>query len=382
MTSTGPLNGIRVIEIASLAPAPFACMVLADLGADVIRVERSGSGGGGALAVPSGVLDRGQRSVAVNLKDPAGVEAVLRLVETADVLVEGFRPGVAERLGVGPTECAERNPGLVYGRMTGYGQDGPLAHAAGHDINYIALAGALEPIGRSGERPIPPLNLLGDFAGGGFLLVIGILAALQERQASGKGQVVDAAMVDGAALLTSFVHALHASGLWMEDRGTNVLDGGAAFYDTYECADGRYVAVGCVEPQFYAVLLERLGLSENDLPQQYDLDAAAELKAALGEVFKTRSRDDWADHFNGSDACVSPVLSPWEAHRNAHNESRGTFVEIDGVPQPAPAPRFSRTQPPTPQMAPRVGEHTDVLLAEVGYSPEQITALHDQGAVD
>lgn len=379
MTSTGPLSGIRVIEIASLAPAPFACMVLADLGADVIRVERFGGGGGGAMAVPSGVLDRGQRSVALNLKEPAGVEALLRLVETADVLVEGFRPGVAERLGVGPYECAERNPGLVYGRMTGYGQDGPLAHAAGHDINYIALAGALEPIGREGERPVPPLNLLGDFAGGGLLLVIGILAALHERQSSGRGQVVDAAMVEGAALLTSFVHALHASGLWMEGRGSNVLDGGAAFYDTYECADGQYVAVGCVEPQFYAELLERLDLVEEDLPQQYDLDAAADLKRVLGGVFKTKSRDEWAGRFAGSDACVSPVLSPWEAPENAHNVARGTFVEIGGVRQPAPAPRFSRTAPATPTPPPALGEHTELLLSQVGYSPEQITGLREQG---
>jgi len=376
----GPLAGIRVVELASLAPAPFGCMVLADLGADVIRVERSGSGGGG-LAVPSGVLDRGQRSMEANLKDPAGVEAVLRLVETADVLVEGFRPGVTERLGLGPEECLARNPRLVYGRMTGWGQDGPLAQAAGHDINYIAVAGALEPIGRPGERPIPPLNLLGDFGGGGFLLVIGILAALQERNTSGHGQVVDAAMVDGSALLTAFIHGMHSGGLWNDERGTNLFDGTAAFYDTYECADGQYVAVGCVEPQFYAELIDRLGLTGEDLPMQYDLDAADELKSRLGGVFKGRSRDEWTAVFAGSDACVSPVLTPWEAHTHPHNAARETFIEVGGIRQPAPAPRFSRTPAPAPEPAPRAGADSVELLAELGYSTQEISDLRAAGAI-
>jgi len=379
--SRGPLTGVRVVELASLAPAPFGCMVLADLGADVIRVERSGSGGGGGLAVPSGVLDRGQRSMEANLKDPAGVEAVLRLVETADVLVEGFRPGVTERLGLGPEECLARNPRLVYGRMTGWGQDGPLAQAAGHDINYIAVAGALEPIGRPGERPIPPLNLLGDFGGGGFLLVIGILAALQERNTSGHGQVVDAAMVDGSALLTAFIHGMHSGGLWNDERGTNLFDGTAAFYDTYECADGQYVAVGCVEPQFYAELIDRLGLTGEDLPMQYDLDAADELKSRLGGVFKGRSRDEWTAVFEGSDACVSPVLTPWEAHTHPHNAARETFIEVGGIRQPAPAPRFSRTPAPAPEPAPRAGADTDELLAELGYSTQEISDLRAAGAI-
>ncbi len=370
-----------MVELASLAPAPFGCMVLADLGADVIRVERSGSGGGGGLAVPSGVLDRGQRSMEANLKDPAGVEAVLRLVETADVLVEGFRPGVTERLGLGPEECLARNPRLVYGRMTGWGQDGPLAQAAGHDINYIAVAGALEPIGRPGERPIPPLNLLGDFGGGGFLLVIGILAALQERNTSGHGQVVDAAMVDGSALLTAFIHGMHSGGLWNDERGTNLFDGTAAFYDTYECADGQYVAVGCVEPQFYAELIDRLGLTGEDLPMQYDLDAADELKSRLGGVFKGRSRDEWTAVFAGSDACVSPVLTPWEAHTHPHNAARETFIEVGGIRQPAPAPRFSRTPAPAPEPAPRAGADTVELLAELGYSTQEISDLRAAGAI-
>jgi len=377
--AAGPLAGLRIVEIASLAPAPFGCMVLADLGADVIRVERSGDSGG--LMAPSGVLDRGQRSVEVNLKDPAGVQAVLRLVETADVLVEGFRPGVAERLGIGPQDCLQRNPRLVYGRMTGWGQDGPLAQAAGHDINYIAVSGALEPIGRAAERPIPPLNLLGDFGGGGFLLVIGILAALQERTVSGEGQVVDAAMVDGSALLTAFIHGMHAAGLWNDERGTNLFDGAAAFYDTYECADGRFVAVGCVEPHFYAELIERLGLADEDLPAQFDLDAGAELKSRLGGVFETKSRDEWTEVFAGSDACVSPVLTPWEAHEHPHNAARGTFVEVDGIRQPAPAPRFSRSTTGVPAPAPRSGQHTEVLLSELGYSAQQITELRAAGAI-
>ena len=379
--AAGPLAGLRVIEMAGLGPGPFCAMVLADLGADVIRVERSGSGGGGGLAVPSGVLDRGQRSMEANLKDPAGVEAVLRLVETADVLVEGFRPGVTERLGLGPEECLARNPRLVYGRMTGWGQDGPLAQAAGHDINYIAVAGALEPIGRPGERPIPPLNLLGDFGGGGFLLVIGILAALQERNTSGHGQVVDAAMVDGSALLTAFIHGMHSGGLWNDERGTNLFDGTAAFYDTYECADGQYVAVGCVEPQFYAELIDRLGLTGEDLPMQYDLDAADELKSRLGGVFKGRSRDEWTAVFAGSDACVSPVLTPWEAHTHPHNAARETFIEVGGIRQPAPAPRFSRTPAPAPEPAPRAGADTVELLAELGYSTQEISDLRAAGAI-
>ena len=377
----GPLSGLTVVEIASLAPAPFGCMILADLGADVIRVERAGDGGTGLMA-PSGVLDRGRRSIAVNLRTPEGLEAVLRLVEGADILVEGFRPGVAERLGIGPDDCLARNPALIYGRMTGWGQDGPLAPRAGHDINYIALAGALDPIGRAGERPVPPLNLLGDFGGGGLMLTMGILAALHERTRSGRGQVVDASMVDGAALLTAFVHGMNAAGLWQEGRGQNVLDGAAAFYDTYECADGLHVAVGCVEPHFYGELLDVLGLSGKDLPLQYDLDAAPELKARLADVFATRPRDEWAALFADSDACVSPVLSPWEAHEHPHNKERETFVEVGGIRQPAPAPRFSRTPAPVPRPAPRPGQDTDAILARAGYDAAAIEQLRSAGAVE
>ncbi|REE73377.1 alpha-methylacyl-CoA racemase [Rhodococcus wratislaviensis] len=377
----GPLSGLTVVEIASLAPAPFGCMILADLGADVIRVERAGDGGSGLMA-PSGVLDRGRRSIAVNLRTPEGLGAVLRLVEGADILVEGFRPGVAERLGIGPDDCLSRNPGLIYGRMTGWGQHGPLAPRAGHDINYIALAGALEPIGRAGERPVPPLNLLGDFGGGGLMLAMGILAALHERSRSGRGQVVDASMVDGAALLTAFVHGMNAAGLWQEGRGQNVLDGAAAFYDTYACADGLHVAVGCVEPHFYGELLDVLGLSGEDLPSQYDLDAAPELKKRLADVFATRPRDDWAAVFADSNACVSPVLSPWEAHEHPHDKERETFVEVGGIRQPAPAPRFSRTPAPVPRPAPRPGQDTDAILAQAGYDPSGIEHLRSAGAVE
>lgn len=378
--SAGPLDGLKVIELTSLAPAPFACMVLADLGAEVIRVDRAG--GGGALAVPSGYFDRGQKSIAVDLKDPRGVEIVHGLVADADILVEGFRPGVAERLGVGPEDCHELNAGLIYGRLTGYGQDGPMAQAAGHDINYVALAGALEPIGRAGERPLPPLNLLADFAGGGFLLVIGVLAALRERQISGRGQVVDAAMVEGAALLTTFVHAMTSTGLWTSERGTNLLDTGAAFYDTYLCADGRFVAVGALEPQFYAELLTRLGLDEEELPSPFDLDEADKLRDAFARVFLTRTRDEWTKVFDGIDACVTPVLAPSEAHKHPHNRARNTFVEIGDRLQPAPAPRFSRSPSATPDPAPRLGADTDAMLDQLGYSADSVAELRAAGIIN
>lgn len=377
--SAGPLAGLRVVQIASLAPAPFGCMVLADLGAEVIRVERAG--GGDALAVPSGYFDRGQRSIAVDLKSPEGIEVVLALLDDADILVEGFRPGVMERLGLGPDACWQRNRGLVYGRLTGFGQDGPLAAAAGHDINYISLAGALEPIGRAGERPYAPLNIVADFAGGGFLLVIGLLAALRERELSGQGQVVDAAMVDGAALLTTFFHGMANAGLWTRERGTNFFDGGAAFYDTYACADGGYMAVGAVEPQFYAQLLEKLGLAGEELPHPFDTDRAEELRSAFAAAFGRRTRAQWTAVFEGVDACVTPVLSPWEAHEHPHNAARGTFVEVGGRRQPAPAPRFSRTPAGVPGAAPRTGADTDDLLAAAGYKPEQIQELRDRNVV-
>jgi alpha-methylacyl-CoA racemase len=350
---SGPLDGVRVLEIASLAPAPFGTMLLADLGSDVLRVDRAGSSA--AITPPPGPLDRGKRSIALNLKEPDGLAAVKGLAAEADVFVEGFRPGVAERIGIGPDVLCGLNPRLVYARMTGWGQDGPLSQAAGHDINYIAVAGALEPIARHGERPLPPSNLLGDFAGGGMLMALGIVAALHERSSSGKGQVVDAAMVDGASLFTAFMRGMHAAGVWQEEPGTNVLDGAAAFYDTYPCSDGKYVAVGCVELHFFTEMLTKLGIEEPDLPHQIDPSGWDGWRKVIGEVFLTRTRDEWTEHFGDSDACVSPVLSPWEAHLHPHNVARNSFVKVDGIIQPAPAPRFSRTPAATP-VGPRAVE--------------------------
>ncbi|MFF5176509.1 CaiB/BaiF CoA transferase family protein [Micromonospora sp. NPDC000316] len=359
---------MRVVELASLAPAPFGCMVLADLGADVVRVDRPGGPGPGRLAaLTGGPLERGRRITALDLKTPAGVADLLRLVDCADVLVEGYRPGVAERLGFGPEVCQARNPRLVYARMTGWGQDGPLAYRAGHDIDYIALAGALEPLGRAGERPHAPMNLLGDFGGGGMLLAVGVLAALLERERSGVGQVVDAAMVDGAALLTSFLHGMLGAGAWSAPRGRNIFDGGAPFYDTYATADGGYMAVGAVEPAFYAVLLTGLGLDdEPDLPAQYDPSGWDDLRGRFAERFAERTRDEWTAVFADLDACVAPVLAPGEAYRHPHNAARGTFIEVGGEIQPAPAPRFGRTPLGQPAPAPDPERDTvpvDAILA-------------------
>src|SRR6266566_6353461 len=375
----GPLEGVRVVELASLAPAPFGCMILSDLGADVLRVERPESCPPGGRA-PVDPLTRGRRSIGLNLKDPAGVELLLTLLGSADVLVEGFRPGVTERLGFGPQVCAQRNPGLIYARMTGWGQDGPLAPTAGHDIDYIAISGALHPIGRAGERPVPPLNLVGDFGGGGMLLALGVLAALVERASSGRGQVVDAAMVDGAALLTTFVHGLRAAGMWRDERGTNLLDGGAPFYDTYQTADGRYVAVGALEPQFYAELLNRLGLGGQALPAQFDTSGWPVLRARFTKVFKQRTQAQWAALFEGSDACVAPVLTLGEAPGHAHNAARGTFSDVGGVVQPAPAPRFGRTACAAPVPPGAAGADTDAVLTEIGLTQPEISALRERGA--
>ncbi|MBB1242197.1 CoA transferase [Streptomyces durbertensis] len=340
----GPLRGLRVLELAAIGPAPFACMLLADLGADVVRIDRPG--------VPRAfgdwhrVLDRGRRSIALDLKDPADVRTVLRLVERSDVLVEGFRPGVTERLGLGPADCLARNPGLVYGRMTGWGQDGPLASAPGHDINYLALSGALAAIGEDGGPPVPPLNLLGDFAGGGLPLAFGIMAALYERRASGLGQVVDAAITDGTASMLGMLSAMLGAGSWRSERGRNVLDGGAPHYGVYRCADGGYVAVGALEDRFYRCLLTGLGLSPQEVPDRSDQAAWPALRGVFAARFATRTRDEWARHFEGTDACVTPVLSLAEAARHPHQRARGTYREVDGVIQPAPMPRFSRTPAP------------------------------------
>lgn len=377
---SGPLAGLTVVELAGLAPAPFACTVLADLGADVIRVDRARPGAD-VLAYPDDPLTRGRRWIGVDTKTPQGRELVLRLVERADVLVEGFRPGVAERLGLGPEDCLARNPALIYGRVTGWGQDGPLAHTAGHDINYIGLAGALEPIGRPGERPVPPLNLIGDFGGGGLLLAMGVLAAVVERQRSGVGQVVDASMVDGSALLVTSLMGLQRIGLWSRPRGENLLDGGAPFYDTYPCADGTFVAVGAIEVRFFAELTSILGLTERDPGWHLDPDNWSRLRAEIGAALLTRSRDEWAALAEGTDACLTPVLSPAEAARHPHNVARATFVDVGGSPQPAPAPKFSRTPPgvPTPPREPR--SDTAEVLAELGHTEDEITELRATGVV-
>jgi crotonobetainyl-CoA:carnitine CoA-transferase CaiB-like acyl-CoA transferase len=377
----GPLDGVRVIEIASLAPAPFGCMILADLGADVLRVERA-ENCGPAAAAPVDPLCRTRRSIGLNLKDPAGIRVLLRLAEDADVLVEGFRPGVTERLGFGPADCAQRNPRLIYARMTGWGQDGPLAATAGHDIDYIGVSGALEPIGRAGQRPVPPLNLVADFGGGGMLLALGVLAALLERERSGLGQLIDAAMVDGSALLTSFFYGLRAAGVWQDERGTNLLDGGAPFYDTYQTADGRYLAVGSLEPKFYAALLAGLGLAdEAGLPGQYDRAGWPVLRARFTDAFLARTQAEWTEIFASTDACVAPVLSPADAPTHPHNAARGTFIQVGGVTQPAPAPRFGRTAAGAPQPPPRPGTDTDIVLASLGYTAAQIGALRASGTV-
>lgn len=376
----GPLTGTVVIELAGLGPAPFCAMTLSDLGAEVVRVERPGGG-----PVPIGspgrdVLDRGKKSVVVDLKAKAGVEVVLRLTESADALIEGFRPGVAERLGLGPETCLATNPSLVYGRMTGWGQTGPLSGMAGHDIDYIALSGALHAVGPA-ERPVPPLNLVGDFGGGGMLLAVGMLAAIVHVRSGGAGQVVDAAMVDGSALLMASHHGYLADGWWAAEREANLLDGGAPFYSTYETVDGNHVAVGALEPQFFAALIDGLGLSADEIGPQHDRDRWPEMRAMFAARFRTRTRDEWAEHFAGTDACVAPVLSMAEAPQHPHNAARGTFIEIDGVLQPGPAPRFSVTGASIDGPPPWPGADTDVVLARAGFSRDEIGKLRESGAI-
>jgi alpha-methylacyl-CoA racemase len=377
----GPLNGIRIVELAAIGPAPYGVMLLADLGAEVIRVDRAAAARGqlGMEATMVG-LSRNRRSIGVDLKTVAGVELVHRLVADADVLVEGFRPGVAERLGVGPAELRARDPRLVYARMTGWGRSGPLADRAGHDIDYAALTGALHTVGAADAPPPPPVNYLADFGGGGTFLALGVLAALLERASSGEGQVVDAAMIDGTASLTAFLHGLHAIGAWRDEREANLLDGAAPFYTTYTCADGRYLAVGALEPRFHAQLCARLGLDPDEWPQHDQAQWPAQ-RAALAELFATRTRDEWAELFAGSDACVAPVLSLTEAPDHPHNVARGTFVRVEGVTQPAPAPRFSRTSGEIERPPPRPGADTDEVLAELGFDADTIAALREAGAV-
>ncbi len=373
----GPLAGFKIIELAGIGPGPFCGMMLSDMGAEVIRVERLS----GATSAPKDVLARNRKSVALDLKQPAGVEAVLKLVESADALFEGFRPGVTERLGLGPEDCLARNPKLVYGRMTGWGQDGPMAQAAGHDINYIGLAGALHAIGRRGEGPVPPLNLVGDFGGGGMLLAYGLVCGLLEAQRSGHGQVVDAAMVDGAAALMAMFFSFAASGGFSDQRGTNMLDGGAHFYDTYETKDGKHICIGSIEPQFYALLMEKAELDPAKYGNQMDPSLWPELKADLQQVFLGKTQSEWCDIMEGTDVCFAPVLSIFEAPDHPHNMARNSFLEIDGVMQQAPAPRFSRTQPEISHGARIPGEDTLAVLKDYGFSSDEIDGLRADGVI-
>jgi len=376
----GPLSGIKIIELAGIGPSPYGCMLLADAGADVLRLERPG------VPLPPGapnwdLLNRSRPSVGIDLKNPDAITLVKDLIRDADVLVEGFRPGVAERLGLGPQELLAINPALVYGRMTGWGQDGPLGDRAGHDINYISIAGALWPIGRAGDAPVPPLNLVGDFGGGGMLLAFGVTSALLEARRTGVGQVVDAAMVDGAASLMTMTHAFKLAGLWREERGANMLDTGAHFYEVYGTADGGYMAVGAIERKFYAELLRGLGLDAADLPDQMDREHWPALKEKFAQIFRSKTREEWTEIFEDVDACTTPVLSPFEAPSHRHTTSRSTFVEVDGVVQPAPAPRFSATPSEVSKPPSSPGADTDEALASWGITAERIATLRASGAV-
>jgi alpha-methylacyl-CoA racemase len=375
----GPLAGIRVVEMVGLGPCPFAAMMLADMGAEVIRIDRKPAPGAPnpfpMLGTKFDVMARGRRSLALDLKHPQAKELVLKLVEQADVLLEGFRPGVMERLGLGPDACRERNRRLVYGRVTGWGQDGPLAQAAGHDLNYIALSGMLQAMGRADGPPAPPLNLVGDFGGGAMMLAFGVVCAVLEARGSGQGQVVDAAMTDGSALLGAMIYGLRAHGSWSDARAANLLDGGAPFYDTYACADGRFVSIGAIEPQFYAKLLALAGAADPAFEAQMDEARWPELKARFAALFATRGRDEWCALLEGTDACFAPVLDMAEAPRHPHNAARGAFVDIDGVTQPAPAPRFSRTAPKVRSAPAAPGEHTEDVLTDWGWTPDAIAAL-------
>ncbi|MBP6339234.1 MAG: CoA transferase [Vitreoscilla sp.] len=375
----GPLQGLRVVELASIGPGPMCAMLLADQGADVVRVDRLVASGLGVPVAPRfDVTARSRRSVALDLKAETGREATLRLIDKADVLIEGWRPGVAERLGLGPADCQARNPGLVYGRMTGFGQTGPLANAAGHDINYIALSGALHAIG--GQQPVPPLNLVGDYGGGALYLAFGLMAALYERQRSGRGQVVDAAMVDGVGSLMSIFHGLAAAGQWRTDeRNANLLDGGAPFYGTYQTADQRWLAVGPLEPKFFAELAQRIGLDKHFVKGQYDQRLWPEMRGALAAIFAQRTQAEWTALLDGSDACVAPVLSMDEAPHHPHAAQRQAYVDVDGVRQAAPAPRFDRSPADAPRPAPHIGQHTREVLLEAGYNPTEIDALLGSG---
>ncbi|MFM9862809.1 MAG: CaiB/BaiF CoA transferase family protein [Micropepsaceae bacterium] len=373
----GPLKGVKLVEFAGIGPGPFCTMLLSDMGAEVVRIDRKGGRGANKFDVTS----RGRRSLALDLKKPEAVEVALKLIAQSDALLEGFRPGVMEKLGLGPDAALARNPKLVYGRMTGWGQTGPLSQAAGHDINYIALTGALHGIGRTGETPVPPLNLVGDFGGGALYLAFGIACALFEARGSGKGQVVDAAMTDGAASLMSMFYGFKAMGMWQDEKGVNLLDGGAHFYDTYETSDGKYVSIGSIEPQFYALLLEKASLTDPEFQSQMDRAKWPSLKEKVARVMKTKTRSEWDKLMEGTDVCYAPVLSLAEAPNHPHNKARGTFVEVDGVVQPGPAPRFSRTKVEVQGSPPASGQHNEQILGAFGFSAGDVAALKASGAI-
>ena len=377
---SGPLTGVRVIELAGIGPGPFAGALLSDMGAEVVRVERADAVAGGRPNTDK-VNGRGRRSIGVDLKNPRGVESLLRLVEHADALIEGFRPGVTERLGIGPDACLARNPRLVYGRMTGWGQDGPLGNAAGHDLNYIALAGALAHFGRAGQKPTPPINMVGDYGGGGMYLAFGVVCGVLEARSSGRGQVVDAAMVDGSAALMGAIWASYGSGFWSDERGTNLLDTGAPFYEVYETSDGKYVSIGSIESQFYAELIDRLGLAGEDLPEQMDRSGWPQMRERFTAIFLSKTREQWCALLEGTDVCFAPVLTMGEAADHPHIRARGTVVEHNGVNQPAPAPRFSRTPGAIAGPAAIPGEHTEQVLTDWGFSAAEVSELLADGAV-
>ncbi len=380
---SGPLTGLKVIELAGIGPAPMAAMMLSDMGAEVIRVDRlTASGLGIPMPKKFNFLGRGRKSIALDLKNPDGIDALLDLIDKADIVIEGFRPGVMERLGMGPDVCLERNPKLVFGRVTGWGQEGPLSKSAGHDLNYIALSGALHAIGRSNdEPPTPPLNLVGDFGGGTMFIVVGILAALHEVKNSGKGQVVDAGMVDGALSLMTSIYGMHAGGNQSDERASNILDSGAHFYNTYETRDGKYVSIGSIETKFYAMLLEKLGLDPDSLPPQMERESWPAMKEKFKEIFLTKTRDEWCALMENTDICFAPVLSLAEAPDYAHNKERGSFVDVEGVMHPAPAPRFSATPSSIKSPTPPTGVHTDEVLADWGISADKVAALKASGAI-
>ncbi|MDF1687572.1 MAG: alpha-methylacyl-CoA racemase [Parvibaculaceae bacterium] len=373
----GPLSGIKVVEFAGIGPGPFCGMLLSDMGADVVRIDRKGGFGGSKFDITA----RGRRSIAMDLKKPEAVEACLKLIEEADMLQEGFRPGVMERLGLGPDVCFKRNPKLVYGRMTGWGQTGPMAKAAGHDLNYISLTGAAHAIGRPGEKPVPPLNLVGDFGGGALYLALGMVSALNHAQRTGEGQVIDAAMTDGATSLMAMFYGFTGSGMWEDTHGTNMLDGGAHFYDTYETSDGKWVSIGSIEPQFYALLREKMGLEDSYWDDQMNREKWPEMTEKLAVIFKTKTRDEWCEIMEGTDICFAPILSIKETIDHPHNKARETVVEIDGVVQPNIAPRFAGTPSEIQGPVPAIGEHNEEALSDWGFSAEDVAALKTAEAI-